>query len=135
MTTKIEGARVVAIVSLVLAGAIAGCEGDDAAVIESYVDSAGRSCTVDLHDISQTATCDVAPTATCEAGQEPAIVVDDDYDFETMIYTLESCEACVDREERMTYIGFDACANVTCETDDDCLYDRYTCTGGICRDM
>lgn len=106
-------------------------------MVVSYVDSAGRSCTVDTYDISATASCDVDPSAlvTCEAGHEPAIVVDQDYDFETMIWTLRSCGACVDRAERMTYLGVgDTCANVTCETDADCVYERFTCESGTCRD-
>lgn len=126
-----------AIAAIACASAVAGCEEGEPAMVVSYVDSAGRSCTVDVYDISQTASCDVDPSTlvTCEAGQEAAIVVNDDYDFETRIYTLESCAGCVDRAARMTYLSSDLCVNVTCETDADCIYERYTCQTGICRRM
>lgn len=121
--------------ALFLAMGIAGCgEGD----VRSYTDSAGRSCTVDLADISLTATCDVDASTliTCSGGQEAAITVYEDYDFDTMIYTLESCPACVDAASHTSNIG-DGCATVECTTDDDCLNQDgttrpFVCTGGVC---
>ena len=81
------------------------------------------------------ATADASALVTCEAGQEPVFVLHDDYDFETMIYTRQSCTGCIDRAARMTYIG--TCANVECTTDDDCLnrdgdVTPFACTGGTC---
>lgn len=131
-------ARGIALAGLLGGALIGGCEVDDGAVIVSYVDSAGRSCTVDVHDITAAATCDVDPATlvTCEADQEPAIVVDSDYDFETEVWTLRSCGGCIDRAERTTYLGLgETCATVTCETDADCVYERYSCEeDGRCRD-
>lgn len=124
--------------AVLLATMLAGCETEGPSDVRSYTDSAGRSCTVDISDISLTATCDADPSAlvSCEADQEPAFVVNQDYDFDTRIYTLRSCAACVDRAAQTTYVG-DACATVECTTDDDCLNHEgssnpYTCTGGIC---
>ena len=62
-------------------------------------------------------------------------MLDDDYDFETEIWTLRSCGACIDRAARTTYTDSASCATVDCDTDLDCLHERYTCTGGVCRDM
>ena len=129
----------VALTALLLASALAACEEEGYSEVVSYTDSAGRSCTVDLADISLTATCDADPSAaiTCEAGREAAFVLYDSYDFDTMIYTRESCPACVDRAAHETGIG-DPCANVTCASDDDCLNRDgdtrpFACTGGICQ--
>jgi len=131
-----NGALVV--LAMVCGALVAGCESDAPGMVVSYVDSAGRSCSVDVIDISATASYDVDPSTlvTCEAGQEPAMVTHSDHDFETMITTLRSCGACVDRAMRTTYIGLgESCADVTCETDADCVYDRYACDGGVCRDL
>lgn len=127
-----------ALTALVLCAALAGCEGGEPADVQSYTDSAGRSCSVDLADISLTATCDADPTAlvSCEAGQEAAFVLYDDYDFDTMIYTRQSCAACVDRASHQTFVS-DSCATVECTTDDDCLNRDgdtrpFACSSGIC---
>jgi hypothetical protein len=124
--------------ALVFSAAALGCEVDDGSDVQSYTDSAGRSCTVDLGDISLTATCDADASGliACDTG-EPGFVLYDDYDFETMISTRESCTACIDRAAHMTYIG-DSCATVECATDLDCLNREgdvrpFVCTGGICR--
>ena len=116
--------------------ALPACGEDEPTDIQSYVDSAGRSCTVDANDIRQAATCDAdpAPIASCPAGQEASFVVGDDVDFETRVWTLENCVGCIDPAERTTYVTPGSCTNVTCETDDDCIYLRYTCMGGICQD-
>lgn len=121
--------------ALLLGGAFAGCEGGGPSEVVSYTDSAGRSCTVDLADISRTATCDAEPGLTCPDGQEAAFVLSDDYDFDTMIYTRESCTACIDRAAHETFI--DSCVTVECATDDDCLNRDgdivpYACAGGVC---
>lgn len=112
-----------------------GCAEEEPMEIRSYVDGAGRSCSVDVHDISGTAMCDADPSAlvTCDVGQDPEFVLSDDYDFETEIWTLESCTGCVDREARETYIQ--DCVNVTCTTDADCVRDNYDCTSGICTHL
>ncbi len=124
--------------ALALALALApGCAGDDPAEVHSYVDSAGRSCTVDVHDISGTATCDASASAavTCAPGTEPVFVTNDDVDFETHIWTLESCAGCIDRPNHTTNISAPTCANITCETDADCLGGNYRCMGGSCHHM
>lgn len=122
---------------LSLAAALVGCEEEDPSEVQSYTDSAGRSCTVDLADISLTATCDADASAivTCEAGQEAGFVLSDDYDFDTMISTRRSCAACIDRAARQTFVG--PCATVECTTDDDCLnrdgdVRPFECSGGTC---
>jgi hypothetical protein len=117
--------------------AYAACGEEGAPVeIHSYIDASGRSCSTDVNDISGLADCDADPTAatTCTAPQTAEFVVNDDFDFETRIWTLESCAACVDRAERTSYIDSDTCATITCETDADCLQDRYTCMAGVCQD-
>lgn len=123
--------------ALFVVAIVPGCESEHPSEIHSYVDAAGRSCTVDIADISGTASCDVdaSTLVTCEAGQEAEIVINDDYDFETRIWTLESCPACVDRAERTSFIASAGCALVECDTDMDCMYERYTCQSGVCRDM
>jgi len=127
-----------ALTALLLSAAYAGCEEGPPSEIQSYTDSAGRSCSVDLADISLTATCDADPSAlvSCDSGQEPGFVLHDDYDFDTMIYTRRSCAACIDREAHQTFIG-DSCATVECETDDDCLnrdgdVRPFACSSGVC---
>lgn len=122
---------------LLLGTAFPGCGDEEPSEVVSYTDSAGRSCTVDLWDITLTAMCDVDPSTiiSCEGGQEPALVLHNDYDFDTMISTRQSCTACVDHANHQTYIG--TCANVECTTDDDCLNSEgevtpYTCGSGIC---
>lgn len=127
----------VAVSMLALAGLHMGCESDSPAEIRSFTDSAGRSCTVDLHDISHTSTCDVeaASLITCEGGDEAAFTVSDSYDFETEIWTVESCAGCVNRAEMETYIASETCAPVTCDTDDDCVFQNPRCMGGICQHM
>lgn len=139
MSVTKKGCIRAALAALVSAVAIAGCEGGDSEVA-SYTDAAGRSCTVDLSDISLTATCDVDPSTlvSCGGTNEPAFVLSDDYDFDTMIYTRESCTACVDREAHQTLIV--DCATVDCTTDDDCLnrdgdLHPFACSSGVCRRM
>lgn len=129
--------RWAATAALALLLALAGCEEGEPSEIQSYTDSAGRSCTVDLADISRTATCDADPSAlvTCEAGREAGFVVSDDYDFDTMVSTRRSCAACIDRAARETLIG--ECATVECTTDDDCLnrdgdVRPFECSAGTC---
>ena len=126
-----------ALAALALAVAYGGCEEGPPSEIQSYTDGAGRSCSVDLAEITLEATCDADASAlvTCQAGQEPVFVLHDDYDFDTMIYTRQSCTACIDREARMTYIG--TCSNVECAADMDCLnrdgdVTPFACTGGVC---
>lgn len=121
--------------ALVASAAWAGCEGGQPSEVVSYTDTAGRSCTVDLSDISLTATCDAEPISTCPAGQEGGFVLHDDFDFDTDISTRQSCTACIDRAASMTFIG--DCANVECTTDADCLNREgdvvpFVCTGGTC---
>lgn len=114
-----------------------GCEGDAPADIHSYVDSAGRSCTVDANDISGTASCDADPGAlvTCEAGKDPVFTLDDDYDFTTHVWTLRSCAGCIDRPNHTTGIESSTCASVTCSADADCIRGSYACTSGLCQHM
>ncbi|MBX3273691.1 MAG: hypothetical protein KF729_25730 [Sandaracinaceae bacterium] len=116
----------------------AGCETDEPTDVQSYTDSAGRSCSVDLADITLVASCDADPGAlvSCEVGQEPAFVLHDDYDFDTMITTRRSCPACIDRAARMTYVA-SSCATVQCTADADCLnrdgdVRPFPCAAGIC---
>lgn len=121
--------------ALALAGALfgaLGCADEEPVDIRPYTDSAGRSCNVDVHDVSGTATCDADASAliTCDTGQDAEFVINDDYDFDVMIWTLESCTGCVDREARQTFIG--VCANIECVSDTDCVRDNYMCNGGIC---
>ena len=122
-------------VALTLVTAAPACESEEPTDIVSYTDSAGRSCTVDRADITEVATCDADPATlvTCEAGQEPVIVVHSSHDFETDVTTLQSCGACIDRAARMTFVASTTCANVDCALDMDCVYDVYTCTGGVCQ--
>ena len=123
-----------AITALALATALPGCADEAPSEVESYIDSAGRSCSVDLADISRTATCDAEPSWSCNEGQEAAFILSDDYDFATGIWTQRSCGACIDRAERTSFVVSEACANVSCETDADCLTERFTCMGGACLD-
>ncbi|WP_236518932.1 hypothetical protein [Sandaracinus amylolyticus] len=44
-----------------------------------------------------------------------------------------TCDA--DPTSVVTCTDSPSCATVDCETDLDCLHDRYACTGGVCRDM
>lgn len=122
--------------ALIASVAWAGCEeeGPPSEVV-SYTDTAGRSCTVDLAEISRTATCDAEPISTCSGGQEGGFVLHDSYDFDTEITTRQSCTACIDREASTTFIG--ECANVECTTDADCLnrdgdVRPFVCTSGTC---
>ena len=87
MTGSARFALVVLALTLPLAPLSGGCGGDDPAEVHSYVDSAGRSCTVDVHDISGTATCDASASAavTCAAGTEPVFVTSDDVDADTPV--------------------------------------------------
>lgn len=117
---------------------LAACEIDDGSEVVSYTDSAGRSCTVDLGDISLTATCDADPAEAidCTAPATAQFVVYDSYDFDTMISIRQSCPACVNRDEMMSFIG-DPCATVECATDADCLNregdtNPFECSGGVC---
>lgn len=123
------------LVSVAIAGTSLGlgCGPEDRSDVRPYTDSAGRSCNVDLGDISQTATCDVDASTliTCETGREAGIVLDDDFDFDAEIWTLRSCTACIDRSARMTYIG--DCATVDCVEDADCLKTSYSCRAGLCQ--
>lgn len=131
-------ARVVLVVAaFALASPTFGCAGDDPHEIRPYTDSAGRSCNVDVADISSTATCDADPSAliTCDTGQEASFVLSDDYDVDTTIWTLESCAGCIDRAAHQTFIGGTTCASVECDTDVDCVHDNYHCTSGFCRHM
>lgn len=139
MMRRVGSSALLVLVSLLVGGAVAGCGGDEPSEVVSYTDNAGRSCTIDLAEISRTATCDVDPSTlvSCE-GTEAAIVLSDDYDFDTMIYTRESCTACVDREAHQTLIV--DCATVDCTTDDDCLnrdgdLHPFACSSGVCRRM
>lgn len=122
-------------VSMALVGAslALGCGPEERMDVRPYTDSAGRSCNVDLEDISQTASCDVDPSTvvTCAGSEEPSFVLDDGFDFDTDIWTLRSCSACIDRPARMTYIR--DCATVECVEDADCLKTPYTCRGGLCQ--
>ncbi len=120
-------------VSVMAAVGSIGCGEEDASDVRPYTDTAGRSCNVDLEDISMTATCDVAPSSliSCEAEREAAIVVDDGYDSDTRIWTLRSCTACIDRPARRTYVG--DCALVECVEDADCMKANYMCRGGACE--
>ncbi|MGE0791349.1 MAG: hypothetical protein AB7S26_37085 [Sandaracinaceae bacterium] len=129
--TAIERARMVAALAALLA--LPACEEGEPADVRPYTDSAGRSCNVDLNDISGTAMCDVDASTliSCDGAQEPGIVTQDDFDFDTMIWTLESCTGCIDRAAHQTFIG--DCANIECTLDADCLYLQYTCRGGICQ--
>jgi hypothetical protein len=115
----------------------AGCGSETHSEIRSYVDSAGRSCTTDVADISGTATCDADPVAltSCASGQEAAFVVNDDYDFDVEIWSLESCAGCVDRAAHQTFIASGTCSLISCETDEDCLHDNYMCMSGVCHHM
>lgn len=118
--------------------ALAGCEsGGRAADVHSYVDSSGRSCTVDANDISGTATCDASAAAlvSCTSGTEAGFVLNDDYDFMTHVWTLESCAGCIDRPNHMTTIQSTSCATITCTADMDCIHSAYTCMSGVCRHL
>ena len=127
-----------AVAALLLGAAYAGCEADGPSEVVSYTDSAGRSCSVDLADITLVASCDADPRASvsCEAGQEPVFVLHDDYDLDTMISIRRSCPACIDRAARMTFLS-SSCATVQCRVDDDCLnrdgdVRPFPCVGGSC---
>lgn len=131
------GARVVRWAAIALLAVLIGCEETEPSDVQSYTDSAGRSCTVDLAEISRTATCDADPTmlTTCTDDQEAAFVVHDDYDFDTMVSTRRSCVACINRAARETLIG--ACATVECTADADCLnrdgdVRPFECSSGTC---
>jgi uncharacterized protein (DUF2126 family) len=115
---------------------VAGCDsGGAAADIHSYVDSSGRSCTVDANDISGTATCNVnaSTVVTCASGTDPVFTTNDDYDFMTHIWTLQSCGGCIDRPNHTTNIQASSCAEITCMTNADCIHSSYMCTSGTCH--
>lgn len=127
---RIGGWLLVAAVAMAVGSA--ACEEEEPSEIVSFTDSSGRSCTVDLHDISGTAICDAdaAPLVSCEAGQEAAFSLGPSFDRDTMISTLQNCAACVDRAEMMTFVASETCANVECAVDMDCPYNGYSCSAG-----
>lgn len=139
MEVEMERSRRLGLVVMAMAALVAlpACEEEEGSDIVSYTDSAGRSCSVDLADVAEIATCDVDASAlfTCEAGQDPEFTTNPDHDFDTGITTLESCGACVDRPAHMSFIVSDTCATIECEVDMDCLYLGYTCGGGRCTRM
>jgi hypothetical protein len=132
-----RSARLVLVLAPMTLALAPGCDGDSPTEIHSFVDSAGRSCTVDAHDISGTSTCDAspAPLVTCASGTDPVFVVNDDYDFMTHVWTLESCAGCIDRPNHTTNISAPTCATITCTTNADCFHGSYTCMAGACRHM
>jgi hypothetical protein len=132
-----RSARLVLVLAPMALALAPGCDGDSPTEIHSFVDSAGRSCTVDAHDISGTSTCDVqaSTVVTCSSGNEAAFTIDDDYDFMTHVWTLRNCGSCVDRPNHMTFVEAPTCATITCTSNADCFHGSYTCMSGVCRHM
>lgn len=116
---------------------VVGCDGDDPSEVVSYVDSLGRSCSVDLADVRQISDCDVDPDTVvdCAEGNVPVFTPSGDIDPPEGTGALRNCGGCLDMEARTTFIIRESCSNITCDADEDCVFDNYTCTGGICLDV
>ncbi len=108
----------------------AACSSDSTKDVRPYTDQAGHMCTVDVHDISATATCNVAPAEGCTGGAVACWTVAPD----TMTNVLRNCAACCDVANHQTFIDGSMCAGITCTTAADCLYDNATCSSGVCHE-
>jgi hypothetical protein len=107
-----------------------GCDsGDPETDIHSFMDAHGHSCTIDAHDISDVATCEVnaSTLTTCSGGTEAVFVTNPDVNFTTHVWTLQNCLGCIDRPNHHTAIVMGSCANITCAAD------SYHCTSGACQ--
>jgi hypothetical protein len=112
--------RVWAFVSLA-----AGCNAAPTHVV-SYVDGAGRSCSVDLLTTGS-ASCDIPSSAHCAGGTSAG------YDLSPQVDgLLENCSACLDTSRQTTLIDSASCAQVTCVDATDCAYDGYACRASVC---
>jgi hypothetical protein len=119
-------------------GLAPGCDDGSAPTeIHSYVDSTGRSCTVDANDITSVATCDVSASTilTCATGTEAVFVTNPAYDTMTHVWSLQSCAGCIDRTNHRTNIEATSCANITCVNASDCIESSYMCVAGVCQHM
>jgi hypothetical protein len=120
-----------------LTASVAGCSGDSPAQLHSFVDSSGRSCTVDLNDVSGTATCNInaSTIVMCAAGTDPVFATNDSYDSMTHIWSMQNCGGCINRAMHTTLISSPTCANITCMSNADCFESSFTCMSGSCRHM
>lgn len=98
--------------------------------VKSFTDQAGRACSTDTYDSSGTAECDVEASTLvmCEDGWEPVFTIG-----ATLMGELQNCAACLDEPNRTTVVESMTCAFVTCNTDADCVEDRYTCQSSTCK--
>lgn len=113
-------------------GALApACEDENSdANVKAFTDQAGRSCSTDPHDVKMQVDCDVEPSTivTCTDGKVAVWTVG-----ANLMGNLENCAACLD-EATHTSVGAQAdCVPVTCNTDADCIEDRYTCLSNTCQ--
>jgi hypothetical protein len=124
----------VLLVSALTLGGLAACDGDSETEIVSYLDAAGRSCTVDLFDIRGVATCDVDPATVvdCTEGNVAVFTHSPDRSPPDGTGALRNCGGCLNEAERTTYIDSPSCSPITCSSDEDCLFDSYGCSSGIC---
>ena len=97
---------------------------------QSFTDQAGRSCETDTYDIRSVADCDIDPATlvTCTGSKEAVFTVG-----ATIMGELENCAACLDEAANTTVVDGATCAFVTCETDEDCVEDKYTCQSNTCK--
>ncbi len=103
----------------------AGCNTSPTHVV-SYVDGAGRSCSVDVLTTGS-ASCDVPSSAHCASGTTAG------YDLSPQVDgLLENCSACLDASRHTTLIDSTSCAQVTCVDATDCAYDGYACRASVC---
>lgn len=121
------------LVALGFALLLAGCGSDGpSADVHMFHDGANRACSVDAHDISATATCDVDPATlvTCAAGTQPCFTVTPD----VKTSALQNCGACCDAPNHQTFVQGPTCADIPCATSADCIYSYATCSNGICKE-
>ncbi len=98
---------------------------------QDFTDQAGRSCSTDVYAHRSEAECDVDPATLvmCEAGTEAVFTYG-----ATLMGALENCAGCYKKATESTFVDSMTCAFVTCETDADCVEDRYTCQSNTCQD-
>lgn len=102
-----------------------GC-GPGPAHTTSFVDGAGRSCSVDPA-VDGSASCDAPPSAHCASGSHAGYAVAPAVDG-----ILQNCGACLDASGHTTLVDSTTCANVSCADATDCVYDGYDCRTSVC---
>ena len=109
-----------------------GCGADASPGTRSFEDESGRSCTVDLQDISATAECDADPATivVCAEGVDPCFAVSPD----VRNGVVRNCAACCNTAEHETSFLSDDCVPIVCAEDGDCPVRRGACAGGVCTE-